>query len=244
MNGLKAVLWREYLFFKRRWLTITTGAMVAPLLYLLAFGLGLGKSVSLNGVSYLNYIVPGIIALSTMNVSFNAVSTPLIIARLYDKTFEEYLIAPITIYSYASGKILAGALRGLYAAFILIIIAWLFRAHLIVTGWFFPILFLNCLVFSSLGFLAALKINSHPDMARFNNYVITPMIFVCGTFFSVDRIPVPFSYLIKLLPLTPASQGLRNVALGGEASSLLLMIQIIYLLIFVVWGLKTCLKVE
>lgn len=232
------------MFFKRRWLTITTGAMVAPLLYLFAFGLGLGKSVSLNGVSYLDYIVPGIVALSTMNVSFNAVSTPLIIARLYDKTLEEYLIAPITIISYAAGKILAGALRGLYAALILIITAWLFRAHLSVNGWFFTILFLNCLVFSSLGFLAALKIKSHPDMARFNNYVITPMIFVCGTFFSVDRIPVPFSYLIKLLPLTPASQGLRSVVLGGEVSWLLLTIQIIYLLILVFWGLKTCLKVE
>lgn len=244
MYGLKAVLWREYLFFKRRWLTITTGAMISPLLYLVAFGLGLGRSVSLNGISYLDYIVPGIIALSTMNVSFNAVSTPLIIARLYDKTLEEYLIAPIAIYSYAAGKILAGALRGLYAALIIIIISWLFRAHLIINGWFFSILFLNCLVFSSLGFLAALKIKSHPDMAKFNNYVITPMTFICGTFFSVDRIPVPFSYLIQLLPLTPASQGLRSITLGGEVSWLLLTIQIIYLLVFVFWGLRTCLKVE
>lgn len=215
-----------------------------PLLYLVAFGLGLGKSVSLNGVAYLDYIVPGVVALSTMNVSFNAVSTPLTIARLYDKTLEEYLVAPITVYSYAAGKILAGSIRGLYAAAVLIVVAWIFQANLLVNAWFFVILVLNCLIFSSLGFLVALKIRSHPDMARFNNYVITPMIFICGTFFSVDSIPSPFSQLIKLLPLTPASQGLRAVVLGGEPSLVLLTVQTIYLVIFVSWGLKTCLKVE
>lgn len=244
MSGLTAVLWREYLFFKRRWLTITTSAMVAPLLYLVAFGLGLGRSVSLNGVPYLDFIVPGVAALSTMNVSFNAVATPLTIARLYDKTLEEYLVAPITIHSYAAGKILAGALRGLYAAAILILISLIFQAKLIINEWFIVILCLNCLIFSSLGFLVALRIRSHPDMARFNNYAITPMIFLCGTFFSVDSIPFPFSQLIKLLPLTPASQVLRAVALGGEPAYALLAVQIIYLLVFVFWGLRTCLKVE
>ena len=44
---MRAVLWREYLFCKRRWWTITTGSMVAPLLYLVAFGWGLGKTVNL-----------------------------------------------------------------------------------------------------------------------------------------------------------------------------------------------------
>ncbi|ACV61472.1 ABC-2 type transporter [Desulfofarcimen acetoxidans DSM 771] len=244
MSGLRAVLWREYLFFKRRWWTITTGSMVAPLLYMVAFGWGLGKTVNLGGVAYIDFIVPGIVALSTMNVSFNAVATPLSIARLYDKTLEEYLVAPITVYSFAAGKILAGALRGLYAAAILLVISWFFRADLIFNLWFVLLLCLNCLVFSSLGFLVALKIKSHPDMTRFNNFVITPMTFVCGTFFSVDRVPFPFSQIIKLLPLTPASHGLRSVALGTDLPWTEPAIQIFYLALFVIWGIKTCLKVE
>jgi len=244
MSGLKAVLWREYLFFKRRWWTITTGSMVAPLLYLVAFGWGLGKTVNLGGVAYIDFIVPGIVALSTMNVSFNAVATPLSIARLYDRTLEEYLVAPITIYSFTAGKILAGAARGLYAAAILLVISWFFRANFNFNLWFITLLCLNCLVFSSLGFLAALKVKSHPDMARFNSFVITPMIFVCGTFFSVDRVPFPFSQIIKMLPLTPASQGLRAVALGSELPWTALAVQLGYLAIFVFWGLKACLKVE
>jgi Nod factor-specific ABC transporter NodJ protein len=244
MSGMGAVLWREYLFFKRRWWTITTSSMVAPLLYMVAFGWGLGKAVNMGGVAYIDFIVPGVVALSTMNVSFNAIATPLSIARLYDRTLEEYLIAPITIYSFAAGKILAGAARGLYAAAILLAMAWLFGANFHFSLLFVILLSVNCLVFSSLGFLVALKIKSHPDMARFNNYIITPMIFVCGTFFSVDRVPSPFSQIINLLPLTPASHGLRAIALGNELSWTVPALQVAYLIFFVVWGLKVCFEVE
>lgn len=244
MYGLKAVLWREYLFFRRRLWTITTSSMVAPLLYLLAFGWGLGKTVNLNGVAYIDFLVPGVVALSTMNVSFNAVATPTSIARLYDKTLEEYLVAPITMLSFAMGKIIAGALRGLYAAAIILVIAFLFGAHFQLNILFFILLFLNCLVFSSLGFLVALKIKSHPDMARFNSFIITPMIFICGTFFSLDRVPEILQFIINLLPLTPASHGLRAIALGTVLPWWAPAIQLLYLIILVVVGLRICNKVE
>lgn len=244
MSGLKAVLWREYLFFKRRWWILTAGSMVAPLLYLVAFGWGLGKMVNLDGAAYIDFIVPGIIALSTMNASFNAVATSLSIARLYDRTLEEYLVAPVTIYSYMAGKILAGATRGLYTAVIILVIAWVFGANFKLNLWFFILLCLNCLVFSSMGCLAGLLVKSHPDLTRFNNFVITPMTFVCGTFFSVDRVPFPLGQVIKLLPLTPASQGLRAAAAGSELSLLSLAVQLVYLAVFVLWGIRTCLKVE
>ncbi|MBM7854891.1 Nod factor-specific ABC transporter NodJ protein [Desulfohalotomaculum tongense] len=244
MSGFLAVLWREYLFFKRRFWTITTSSMVAPLLYLITFGWGLGRSVNLSGVDYINFLVPGIVALSTMNTSFNAIATPLSIARLYDKTLEEYMVAPITILSFAAGKIVAGAMRGIYAALIIITISFIFGARLEINVLFLALMFLNCLVFSSLGFLVALKIKSHPDMARFNNFVITPMIFICGTFFSLDRVPEIMRHVINVLPLTPASQGLRAVALGGEIPLWAPAVQIAYLLLFTGWGLYVCNRVE
>lgn len=244
MHGLRAVLWREYLFFRRRWWTITTGSMVAPLLYLVAFGWGLGKTVNMDGVSYIDFLVPGVIALSTMNVSFNAVATPTSIARLYDKTLEEYLIAPITMFSFAMGKILAGALRGVYAAIIILVIAFFFGANFHLNLLFFTLLFLNCLVFSSLGFVVALKIKSHPDMARFNSFVITPMLFICGTFFSLSQVPGALQLFINALPLTPASHGLRAIALGTVLPLWAPAIQLLYLVVLVGAGLRICNKVE
>ena len=69
-----AVLWREFIFFKRRFWKITTSAIMTPLLYLIAFGWGLGKDIVIEGATYMHFVMPGIIALSTMNTSFNAVA--------------------------------------------------------------------------------------------------------------------------------------------------------------------------
>ena len=244
MNGMLAVLWREYLFFKNRIWSITGSSLVAPLLYLTAFGWGLGRAVNMAGVTYVDFIVPGILALSTMNASFNAVSTPLSIARLYDRTLEEYLVSPITLFSFAAGKILAGALRGLYVGLILLAVAFVFGANFRLSGLFLLLAFLNCLVFASLGFLVALKVQSHPDMVRFNSFIITPMIFLCGTFFSLEHIPTHIQLFIKALPLTPASQGLRSLALGQELSWYAPSLQLLYLAAFLTWGLWASHKVE
>ena len=244
MNGIIAVLWREYLFFIRRIWSITASSLVAPLLYLTAFGWGLGKAVNMGGVQYVDFIVPGILALSTMNASFNAVATPLSIARLYDKTLEEYLISPITLFSFTVGKVLAGAFRGMYVGLLLLIVAFIFGANFKISLLFFLLTFLNCLVFSCLGFLVALKIKSHPDMARFNSFVITPMIFICGTFFALEHTPGPIQFLIKALPLTPASQGLRSLALGQELSFYAPTLQIIYLSLLILLSLRACRNVE
>ncbi|GAB6158383.1 ABC transporter permease [Desulfotomaculum varum] len=244
MNGILAVLWREYLYFKKRIWSITGSALVAPLLYLLAFGWGLGKSVQLAGVAYLDFIVPGILALSTMNASFHAVATPLSIARLYDKTLEEYLVSPITLYSLAAGKILAGALRGMYVGALLLFLAVMMGAHCRLTWLLIWLVFLNCLVFASLGYLVALKIHSHPDMTRFNSFVITPMNFLCGTFFAPEHTPAAVQLLIKALPLTPASQGLRALALGQELSWYSPALQLFYLIVLVGWGLRASQQVE
>lgn len=244
MAGYLAVLWREYIFFKRRFWLITSSSMVAPLLYLITFGLGLGKSVNLHGVDYINFLVPGIVAISTMNASFGAIATPLSIARLYDKTLEEYIVAPITNLAFALGKVTAGALRGLYAAGIILVISYFFGVRLNISLMFLTLLVLNCLVFASLGFLMALKVKSHPDMARFNNFIITPMIFICGTFFSIDNVPPLLKQIISILPLTPASQGLRAVALNWSFPLWAPLIQCFYLVVILIWGLASYNKVE
>ena len=244
MQGFYAVLWREYLFFHRRFWTITASALVAPLLYLVTFGLGLGRSVNVGNVAYFDFLTPGIMALSTMSVSFHAIATPLTIARLYDRTLEEYLISPNSLFSFQTAKIVAGALRGLYAAAAIYCISLLAGANVHISFMFIFILLLNCLVFSSLGFWMALTISSHSDMAQFGNFIITPMIFICGTFFSLDTLPLLLKQCITLLPLTPASYGLRAAALGWDVPLWTIGTQFFYLCIFLFMGLRMSKKVE
>jgi Nod factor-specific ABC transporter NodJ protein len=230
------VFWREMLVLKRTFLKFFTTRLVSPLLYLVAFGWGLGRSVQVDGGSYLEFVVPGIIALSAMTTSFNAVGSTLNMSRLYHKTLEEYLIAPVSASSFVLGKVLAGCVRGVIASLIILGLAFLFGAHITVNGWFFPVILLTCFLFGALGVVIAMTINSHEDMANFSTFVILPMSFLCGTFFSPDRLPKIAGYIIDLLPLTHTSYSLRAIATGGDFLPVSLAVLLGYAVVFFAAG--------
>ena len=70
--GIVTILWEKWVEFRRDFYKITLAAMIAPLMYLLVFGLGI-QTVS-HGVPYLHYLIPGVVSLTTMNGSLNAVA--------------------------------------------------------------------------------------------------------------------------------------------------------------------------
>ena len=239
-----AILWQEYVLFKGRFWSITTGSMIAPVLYLIVFGWGLGSGIKVGGGSYIDFVIPGIIALTTMNLSFGTVANDINIARLYSKTFEEFMVSPVSMLVYAAGKITASAFRGFYSAFIIVLLAIVFKAGLKLDFYFIMITLLNCFVFSALGFSVGLIINSHGDMAKFTNFIITPMSFLCGTFFPLDKMPVVLKEFIWMLPLTQTSLALRNQ--GEDMQSMLIhpAILIVYLIVFFIIGVTICKKAE
>lgn len=243
-SGIRTILWQEYLVFRRRFWRNTTSTMVTPILYLIAFGYGLGRGIRFEGASYLEFVIPGIVALTTMTAAFNAVATPVNISRLYDKTFEEYLTAPIPMLSITIGRILAGALRGMFSGLIMLLLTLLFGVPIHINSMFLLLLFLNCLVFAGFGFWAALTIQSHADISKFNAFVISPMSFLCGTFFSLQNIPWALSTFLYVLPLTHTTQGLRAVALGHPVSLENFMALFIYAILFFLLGLRACYQVE
>ncbi|WP_066640611.1 ABC transporter permease [Desulfolucanica intricata] len=238
------VFWREMVVLKKRFFKFFAGSMVSPLLYLIAFGWGLGRGLQMNGTDYLGFVVPGIVALSAMNGSYNSTGFPLNISRFYHRTWEEYLIAPITPCSLVFGKILAGCVRGSFASFVILGFAYGFGAHLQLNLWFFMALFLTGFLFASLGLVAALVINSHEDMSQFGTFVILPMSFLCGTFFSVDKLPDWISRFIQVLPLTHASQSLRAIALGYDFPLVSLVVLLGYAIVLFSAGVFVARRVE
>lgn len=209
------VIWRDWLVLNRRLGRFILSRMISPILYLVAFGWGLGSQIQISGGSYLDFIVPGILALNSMIISFNAVGTPVNMSRLYHKTIEEYQIAPISPSSFVIGKVVSGMIRGIISSLVIIALALVFGATFTMNGWFWLVLILNCALFAALGFVAAMLMNSHEEMANVNTYILTPMSFLCATFFSTDRLPVMLYYLVKVLPLTHASQALRIASQNG-----------------------------
>lgn len=230
------ILWREFLFFKRRIFNITTAAIINPLLYVIAFGWGLGADVKIEGTTYMHFVIPGIIALSTMNTSFSAISTRLNVSRLYEKSFEYYLTSPVNMKLLAFGHILAGAFRGMYASILVFFISCLFKIYIPINFYFILICFLNSFLFSAFGYGAALTINSHYDMGRFNTFVMTPMSFLCGTFFSLSKLPIWMKSFINLLPLTHTTNALRNIVIKGEFNHSSIIVLLIYSLVFYIYG--------
>ncbi len=106
--------------FRRDFYKITLAAMIAPLLYILVFRMGI-QTMS-HGQSYLNFLIPGVIALTTMNGSFNAIAQNLNVQRLYEKAFDQVMISPTPLWQFIAGQVIGGSLRGLYAGVIIILL--------------------------------------------------------------------------------------------------------------------------
>ena len=219
LHDVWTVFWRDWIVLKRRLAKFIVSRMVAPLLYLVAFGWGLGRSISVSSGTYLDFLVPGLLALNSMNISFNSV-IPVHAERIYHKSLEEYLVAPIRPAAFVIGKVLAAVLRGLLSSAIILVLAYVFGAKLLLTPLFLLVLVLNCAIFAEIGFIAAMKIGTYEEMGQVNTYVLLPMSFLCGTFFSTGALPDLVRFFIELLPLTHTSLLLRSLA-GGEAASVL-----------------------
>ena len=89
--GIITILWEKWREFIRDFSRITLAAMVAPLMYLIVFGWGI--RTTMNGQPYLYFLIPGVISLTTMNGSFNAIAQNLNVQRLYEKAFDQVIIS-------------------------------------------------------------------------------------------------------------------------------------------------------
>jgi ABC-2 type transport system permease protein len=213
-RDIYSVLWVDLRFLRRHWLRTLATSLVNPILYLVAFGYGLGSGISFGGVSYLAFVMPGIIALTAMSSSYGGAGLKLHVDRLFYKCFDEYLMSPISLFSLAIGKTLIGVVRGLISAVAILIVGVLISPTLIVSPLFVLVLVSSCFVFSFLGVLIGLVAKSHQDMGTFNTLVILPMTFLSGTFFSLSQLPEAVKAVLYFLPLTHSSQCLRAAALS------------------------------
>jgi ABC-2 type transport system permease protein len=214
LGDIYSVLWVDLRFLRRHWVRTLATSIVSPILYLVAFGFGLGRGINFGSYSYLDFVIPGIIALTAMTGSFNGAGMKLHVDRIFYKCFEEYLLSPVSLFSLAVGKTLIGVVRGLIASVALLAVGVIISPALVVSPLFVLVLVSSCFVFSFLGVLVGLVAKSHQDMGTFSNLVILPMTFLSGTFFSLSQLPEPVKAVLYALPLTHSSETLRAAALG------------------------------
>lgn len=213
------VFLREMLLFRRKLLRMgyLFSAMVVPVIYLIAFGFGLGGSVRIHGSDYLTFLVPGLVAMSSMNNSYNWVASALNLNRIYFKTFQVFVQSPIRPSSIMIGEVLAGTVKGLFASVLIMAVGYATAPRFSVGLLFGVVLLMNCFLFSSLGVVAGMITKSHEDTATYTNFFILPMAFFSGTFFPVAQAPLPLKALIYVMPLTHTNIVIRKQALDAEA---------------------------
>ncbi|MBU1343774.1 MAG: ABC transporter permease [Proteobacteria bacterium] len=232
IHGASAVYYREILILRRRLSRLVPSWSVSPLLYLIAFGYAMGKQVTVQGHSYMEFLIPGLIAMSSMTHAF-AISSEINIARFYWHIFEEIQAAPVSDLSYVTGEVLAGMTRAILAILVILVLGLLFGVVLSCNAWFWLAILLNSFVFASLAVGLAMLVKSHADQTLLTSFVITPMAFLGGTFFPVENFPAWTQKIIYLLPLTHAATSIRAAAFGDvPALSSLVILAVIGSLFF------------
>ena len=228
--GIITVLWEKWVEFRRDFYKITVAAMISPLMYLIIFGMGI--QTTSHGEPYLHFLIPGVVSMATMTGSFGAIAQNMSVQRLYEKALDQVMVSPTPLWQFILGQIIGGSLRGMYAGGIILLLTAPIRTDLIFNGWSVLILFLNGTVFSTLALVLSFLARSYSDAPRFTAYIITPMSFLCNTFFSTDQMPAGFRQVISILPLSQTCSMVRGIANGEAPGGFGFVVLIAYLAVF------------
>ena len=176
---------------------------VEPILYLTALGLGLGAFVKeINGVPYIKFIAPGIIASSSMFAAIYECTYGTYVRMTYQKTFDAILATPVNIDDLVAGELIWGATKSvLYGTIITVVISLfgLVDSPLIVLA--IPFLFVNGLIFAEISVIFAAVVPGIDSFNYFYTILITPMFLFSGIFFSLDTLPPIVSKIAFFTPL-------------------------------------------
>jgi len=197
---------------------------IEPLLYLFAFGFGLGTFIDeIEGMSYVRFIAPALIAISIMYSSFFECTFSSYVRMYYQKTFDAIIATPLSIEEVITGELLWGASRSLINATIMLPVLWAFGLiELPESLLIIPFAFLAGLLFAT---IAMCFTAISPNIMALNYpafLFITPMFLFSGTFFPLSLLPEPVQYFaLAVLPLTHVVTIVRALTLGAVNGMLL-----------------------
>lgn len=232
ITGAARMAWSDFRYLQYNFIPIVISTLITPLLYFLAFGYGLGDGVEFDGVDYVAYVIPGIIALSTVTSCFLLTAHKIQVQRVFYASFDEILLCPISYSSIILGKTTIGLFKGILCGFILCAMGSFLSPDFHITPMLILMIVLSSLTFSLLGVFAAFATNAISTMNMFNSLFIMPMTFLCGTLFPVDRLPEFAKIAVDLLPLTHVSNCMRASALGWDFPVMSLIIVLVFAILF------------
>lgn len=174
----------------RLWKQTFLPSVVTTGLYFLVFGTFIGSQLTaIHGYSYIQFIVPGLVMMSIITNAYSNTSTALFMAK-FQRNLDEMLVSPTPEWVVVLGYVTAGIVRGLIIG-ILVLLTSLFFTHLLVHNIVVLLgaFVLTCVLFSLAGFLNAMFANSFDSIAIVPTFILTPLTYLGGVFYSIERFP-------------------------------------------------------
>lgn len=203
-------------------------ALIAPLitasLYIFVFGFVIGSKIDMiAGVKYISFVFSGIFTMNLIMAVFGATSFATFFMK-FQKTFEDLLTLPLSYTEFVLSLIVSGVVRGIAISAVLSLVALIFGVNSVVH----PFILLGYVVLISAFFgllgvvLGIWADNSFEKLGLVTNFILTPLTFLGGAFYSVSMLPANLQFVVHWNPIFYAVDGIRYALTGYHEASLLL----------------------
>ena len=237
MIALRTIIKKEIQRFLRIWVQTLIPPAITIVLYFVVFGHLIGPRIGhMDGFNYMQYIVPGLIMMSVITNSYgNVVSS--FFGHKFQRCIEELMVSPTPEYIIIIGFIIGGVARGILVGIIVSFLSLFFaELYLYHAGITLSIVILTSVLFSLGGFINAIYANKFDDISIIPTFILTPLTYLGGVFYSIDLLPPFWSTVSMVNPIVYMVNGFRYGILGVSDVSLTFtyfMISIFIVLLYI-----------
>lgn len=197
-----AILSKEVRRFTRIWVQTLLPPAITMVLYFIIFGNLIGSRVgTMEGFDYMQFIVPGLIMMTVITNSYGNVSSSFF-SNKFQKSIEELLVSPVPNWVILLGFVFGGVARGLACGIIVMLLS-LWFTHLEVHNiWvMLSVIVLTAVVFATAGLINAIFATKFDDVTIVPTFILTPLTYLGGVFYSVNLLPEVWQWVSKLNPI-------------------------------------------
>lgn len=209
------ILRKEIKRFTRIWVQTLLPPAITMVLYFVIFGKLIGSRIGdMGGFSYIEFVAPGLIMMAVITNAYANVSSSFFSAK-FQRSIEELLVSPTPNYIILLGFVMGGVARGVAVGLIVTLMS-LFFTNLHVHHWFLTlfIVFMTSVVFSIAGFINAIYANTFDDVSIIPTFVLTPLTYFGGVFYSITLLPTFWQQISVLNPILHMVNAFRYGMLG------------------------------
>ncbi|MAZ45040.1 MAG: ABC transporter permease [Legionellales bacterium] len=222
------VLRREIVRIIRIWPQTLLPTPITMLLYFCIFGYVIGHRIeSMSGVSYIQFLVPGLMMMGIVNNAFTNVASSLFSSK-YARFIEEMLISPMPNWSILFGFVLGGVFRAVMVALAVFVVISCFLDIRMAHPWIVAYLcVMTAFLLSFGGFINGMLANKFDDVAIIPTFILTPLTYLGGVFYSIDLLPPFWQVISHFNPIFYMVNGFREAMIGLSDVSLYASVSVI-----------------